>query len=667
MEPESRQQAAGASPNWEPLILICYALIVGIIAGLGAIFFRWLIQWISNGFHILGGVTTNHLIVATFPAIGLLLVGLISTYLAREVKGHGVPQILEAVAVRGGYIRKRVGVLGVLAPALTIGSGGSVGREGPIALIGASFGSIFGQFLRLPDKYKVLLVACGAAGGIAATFNAPIAGAFFGLEIVLGSYAMGAVVPVFIAALMGVTVFNHFEGGGPVLAIPAVGLHNPIEIFFMFGLGILGGLLGVAYTWGLYFSEDVFDHWRVPWWVKNVSGGLALGILGLFLPQILGVGYSTMHLAVLGKYALAFFFLLLVAKYLATILTIGAGGSGGVFAPSLYLGAMMGGFYGSVLHTVFPQLVTSPGIYAAVGMAAVFAGAAQAPFVAITIILEMTGNYGLTTAVMGAVIISYIVYGSLMRDSMYTVRLTRKGISILRGTDVRPTDRITVKSVLKRQVETVNEQTTVRETLEILTNSSVDLIAVVNQESVFQGAVSLVGLREAIDQGTEDGPISKLITRLPRIAANQSLDMAMRKMAINDVTALAVFSSETGDFLGILNNEDVLKAYNALAVRSFDLEKRIEQFGKQNAGRTGRFKEFHVSVLSPWKDKQISELPWPSEAVIVSILRGNQTIIPRGNTQMQADDQVLVYGYPEEILKELDVKFEGTPTPGQVA
>ena len=564
-----------ASPAWEPLFLVALAVITGIIAGFGAIIFRLMITWIKAGFHLWTPIGAIHPLVALSPAVGILLVGFISTYLAKEVKGHGVPQILEALALRGGRIRARVGILGVIAPAITIGSGGSVGREGPIALIGAAFGSTLGQFLKLSDKYISLLLAAGAAGGIAATFNAPIAGGFFGLEVVLGSYAMGAVVPVFISALIAVTVFTHFMGNAPVLAIPStIGPKHPLEIFLMLGLGVLGGLAGVAYTKGLYFSEDLFHRWAAPWWLKNVTGGLAVGILGLFVPRILGVGYPTMHLAVTGGFVLGGFLLLLLAKYVATLLTIGAGGSGGVFAPSLYLGSMLGGVYGSVIQWLLPSLGTNPAAYAAVGMAAVFAGAAQAPFVAITIILEMTGDYRLTASVMAAAVISYILYGSLARDSMYTVRLTRQGIAILRGTDVRLEERIALKSILDRLPEhTLPPTTKVGEAIERLTVSTKGAMPVLDEDQTFLGVVTLTGLRAAQDDGSEKEEIRSFVSPVPTLYADDSLDLAMRRLAVYDLPYLAVLA-QNGGFLGLLDSGDLVKAYNAQATRSLDLEQR---------------------------------------------------------------------------------------------
>ncbi|MCY0876310.1 MAG: chloride channel protein, partial [Firmicutes bacterium] len=443
----ARLSAQLSSPYREPAIIGVLALAIGIIGGLGAIIFRDLIRVFYTLFHA-GGVQVSPL-RALIPAVGLTIVGLITHYFAKEVKGHGVPQILESLALRGGKIRPRVAFFGILAPAITIGAGGSVGREGPIALIGGAFGSIVGQALRLSDKYTSLLLACGSAAGIAATFNAPIAGGFFGLEVILGSYSMGAIMPVFLSAVTGATVFDAIMGSQPPLQTAPYHVMHPIALLFMIVLGALAGFLGLAYSRGLTWIEDVFNAWRVPFWVKTSLGGLLVGAIGLAFPQVLGVGYPSIHAALSGQLAIGLLLVLFLTKYIATLTTVGSGGSGGVFAPSLFLGSVVGAAFGEGLRKLLPGLVPHPQIYAIAGMGAIFAAAAQAPFVAITILLEVTGDYQLTPVVMAACVTAYVVHGVLSRDSMYTVKLARRGIRILSGNEVRPTERILVRTAME--------------------------------------------------------------------------------------------------------------------------------------------------------------------------------------------------------------------------
>lgn len=409
---------------------------VGILAGLGAVLFRLMIRWCRDLFTLLAGRASEaglgpgiHLLV---PALGLFLVGLITTYGAREVQGHGVPQLLGSLAERAGIIRARVAFLGVLAPALTIGAGGSVGREGPIALIGGSLGSAIGQTFRLTREQTSLLLACGAGAGIAATFNAPLAGGFFALEILFGSFAASAIFPAMFCAAIAQAVFAEIMGNHLVLPTPSYPFHLSLFLPLLF-LGLLAGAVAAGYSAGLDWVGRHVGQWTLPWWLRNIPGGLLLGGMGLFLPQVLGVGYSTMHHMVTGTMVLGIYLALLGGKYLATLLTIGSGGSGGVFAPSLFLGAALGGAFGSLVAPIFPHLPA--GAFAVAAMGAVFSASAQAPLTAMAIMVEMTGDYAMTPGIMVTCLVAYRLYRQLLSYSMYDGALKRKGIDVWRWSE----------------------------------------------------------------------------------------------------------------------------------------------------------------------------------------------------------------------------------------
>lgn len=624
----ARERPAGVSllagwlsnPLTEPVAVIFLALAVGVIGGLGAWVFRQLIHLFQLLFQnvILGSLLApwaGYAGAAIVPALGLLTVSAIATYLAPEVKGHGVPQILEALALRGGHIRPIVAILGIVAPSITLGAGGSVGQEGPIALIGSSFGSVVGQGLRLREKHISLLLACGAAAGIAATFKAPIAGAFFGLEVILGSYAMGSVVPVFLSAVVGTVVFEQIVGSAPVLVVPTYGLRSPVEIVLAMVLGVLAGLAGLAYTRGLSFSESLFGRWQVPFWAKALSGGVAVGALGLAFPQVLGVGYDTMAQVVAGKIPLLLLVALFFAKYVATLTTIGAGGSGGVFAPSLYLGIVMGAIFGHLLQMALPQVVVNPAAYALVGMGAIFAASAQAPLTASLIILEMTGNYVITVGVMAACAVSYLVHGSLTPDSMYTVKLHRRGVYILRGTDVRPADRIPVASAMQPL--------------------------------------------ERLGQG-EGNPLppGTAAARPPvTIRPEHSLDRAMRLFALYEVPWLLV-EDKSGKPVGVLSQGDVLRAYAAHTLQSMEPSQRQSMLADRGEGE---FRRFFVLPGSRLAGRRVADLQLPAEVVLVSIQRGGQTIAPHGDTILQADDAVLLFASSPVGWRQVAILFGRAP------
>ncbi|HEX5067512.1 MAG TPA: chloride channel protein, partial [Myxococcota bacterium] len=281
--------------------------------------------------------------VLVIPALGGLVVGPLVTLFPREAKGHGVPEVMEAVALRGGMMRGRTVVLRTLASALSIGSGGSVGREGPIVQIGAALGSFFGQLLRVPPRLLRTIVGCGAAAGIAATFNAPIAGALFAVEVIIGDFAVAQFSPIVISSVVATVLSRWLLGDHPSFEVPAYVLVAPFELVPYALLGVAAGLVGLAFVWLVYLAEDFFERLRVPAWLKPALGGLGVGAIGIAFPQVLGVGYGTITPALQGALAPALLAALLVAKLVATSITVGSGGSGGVFSPSLFLGAMTGG------------------------------------------------------------------------------------------------------------------------------------------------------------------------------------------------------------------------------------------------------------------------------------------------------------------------------------
>lgn len=424
------------------------ALLVGAGAGLGAAAFHYLILGSTRLFSgtadysaaglpphpWLPGLGPWFLLLA--PVLGGLLYGPLVYHLAREARGHGVPEVMFAVARNGGRIPPRVAVVKSLASGLCIGSGGSVGREGPIVQIGSALGSSLGQVLRVPPQRMRLLVACGAAGAIAATFNAPVAGVFFALEIVLRAFTAEAFGVVVLSSVTASLIGRAIFGAEPFLRLPPFTLHSPVEYLLYAALGLGGGLVGWAFARVLYAVEDACDWaWRGPEWLRPAAGGLLLGAVLLALPEMYGVGYPVLEAGVTGQYAVGFLLVLLVGKMIATSLTIGIGGSGGVFAPSLFIGAMAGMAFGTVMAEAFPSLGISPGAYALVGMAAVFAGASHAPIAALVIVLELTGQYSIVLPLMAAVALATGVSHLVSNRTIYTLKLLRRGVDIDTDTD----------------------------------------------------------------------------------------------------------------------------------------------------------------------------------------------------------------------------------------
>jgi CIC family chloride channel protein len=455
--PESRLDPVPAPPTnpWkDPLSalrrtntgLLVLAVATGAVAGGGAIVFRWLIKTFTlllsghADYAAAGHAANPHLpwlgrwFVLLAPVVAGLVYGPLVQRFAREARGHGVPEVMYAVARRGGRIAPQVAGVKAIASALCIGGGGSVGREGPIVQIGSAFGSTVGTWLRVDEDRVRTLVACGAAGGIAATFNAPLAGVFFGMELILRQFTARAFGMVVLSAVTSSVIGRAAFGDTPFLRLPAFQVHSLWQYGLFALLGVVAGAVGVGFTKVLYRVEDLCDWaWArtgLPEWARPAVGGLLLGLVLLALPEMYGVGYPVLQHAVVSGYALVFLATLLVGKIVATSLTIGIGGSGGVFAPSLFIGAMLGAGFGESAHALIPGAAGSAGAYAMVGMGAVFAGAARAPITAVVILFELTGEYSVILPLMAAVVLATGVSHLLNEETVYTAKLRRRGVDI---------------------------------------------------------------------------------------------------------------------------------------------------------------------------------------------------------------------------------------------
>ncbi len=436
------------------------ALLVGLGAGLGAVAFRYMILGVTELFSghrdfSAAGHAGNPLVpglgiwfVVLAPVLGGLIYGPLVARFAPEARGHGVPEVMLAVNRAGGRMRPQVPIVKSLASALCIGSGGSVGREGPIVQIGSALGSVLGQFLRLPESQLRLLVACGAAGGISATFNAPIAGAFFSLELILRSFEAQSFGAVVLSSIVADAIGRAVFGSHPFLSLPGFTFTSPLELVLYAGLGVLATFVGLGFVKVLYAGEDAADRlWgrcRVPEALRPAAGGLLLGLLLLAVPQMYGVGYPVLEHAVAGHYLIPALLGLLAAKILATSLTMWIGGSGGVFAPSLFMGAMLGGAYGIAVHHLLPHLASAAGAYGLVGMGAVFAATARAPITALLIIFELTGDYQVILPLMFAIVVATGLSSAITRDTIYTLKLRRRGIDLDTPTVPRLMAQITI-------------------------------------------------------------------------------------------------------------------------------------------------------------------------------------------------------------------------------
>lgn len=579
MTPERKSPASSLASHMGGLLAPALGIAIGLLGGLGAVGFRYLIGFFQN---LIYG-STNDLALVTQgmpwwrvllgPAVGGLFVGPLVYFLAREAKGHGVPEVMNAVAMQGGVIRKRVVVIKSLASALCIGSGGSVGREGPIVQIGSAIGSSLGQILKVPDNLMRVLVACGAAAGIAATFNAPIAGAIFALEIILADFALTNFTPIILASVFATVVSRALVGDYPAFQVPPYDLESPVELGFYVILGLLSGVLAVSFTVTLYKFEDLWDAWKFPEYMKATIGGIIIGTVALSFPQIMGVGYHSIERALLNQELWTILIFLVPLKILATSITIGSGGSGGIFAPSLFMGAMGGAAFGYLVHWLFPGFTAQPGAYAIVGMGAVVAGTTHAPIQAFLILFELTQDYRIILPLMICCVISTVVATRLKRESIYTMKLIRRGIDIRAGRDINVLKTMRVEDFMTRYPETIPERAPLRRLIQILPHSQHTSFPVIDDDGNLVGMLSLKDFREVVfEEDLLDVVIARDIATIPAISVTTRDNLAQALTLINDngIERLPVISDDPSSIkvVGILSQRDVISAYNqALEVR----------------------------------------------------------------------------------------------------
>jgi len=636
-------------------VILFTALIVGVGAGLGAVVFRRLIEGVHTLAYdglggLLEGIYPYYLLI--IPALGGIIFGPLIYRFAREAKGHGVPEVMEAVALRGGRIRPRVAVVKALASAICIGTGGSVGREGPIAQIGSALGSTVGQLFRLSDERVRNLVACGAAGGIAATFNAPIAGSVFALEVILGQFHATYFGAVVISAVVADVVAHAFEGNLQAFAVPEYVLVSPWELIFYALLGLLAALTAVGFTRLLYLSEDLWDKLRLREYLKPVLGGILLGVVGILtpklggFPRIFGVGYDTITQALSGDLALQMTVVLLFAKILATIITLGSGGSGGVFAPSLFMGAMLGEAFGQVVHAIFPGVTAPAGAYALVGMAAVFSGAAHAPVTAILILFEMTGDYHIILPLMLTTVIATLISRLLSRESIYTLKLTRRGVHLQQGQDIDVMQSLYVREAMSTEVDTVPLTMPLEELADEFSRSHHHGFSVVDGAGELAGVVSIQDLERAKAAGPLEGrTVADIATREGLLVAYPYEPMwkALRRLSRRDVGRLPVVEEEgSRRLVGLVRRGDIIRAYDrAIAARAHH-QHRADVLRLGQVDGTS-FMDLRVSSRSPVVGRRISEIELPEECLIISVRRGRKLHMAHGYTTLEGGDRVTVF------------------------
>jgi len=661
----------------QTVVMLTLALMVGLGSGYAAVALRWLI----GAAHVLLFETLktwlvglgSPLLVASAlpviaPAVGGLIVGLMVHLGLEEVSGPGVGSVMEALALRGGRMRPTLIAAKPVATAITIGSGGSAGRAGPVVQIGAAIGSALSQVVRLSDEWAKNLVACGAAGGIAATFNAPLAGVMFAMEVLLSEFGLVQFTSVVVAAVTASVVGQTYFGDVPAFPFPPSTAPEAWELPLFAVLGAVAAFVGVGFTQILFHVDRFFDRRKLPVYVKPALGGLAVGTLGIWFPRVLGIGDDTIEAVLSGRLAFTPIVVLLLVKVLATSLTVGSGGAGGIFGPCLFIGAMLGGGFGQLVRASgaaisVPSnaLAQDPSSYAIVGMVAVFAAASRAPITAILTLFEMTRDYTIMLPLMLASVISATIARLLLRDSIYTIKLSRRGIDIDAGRKLDLMGTILVGEAMTPldKVTTVKPTTRLTELVRIFDETYHHGLPVVDEAQRLRGMVTLTDLEKAQTDQLISGTVADIqATHVVTVFPDETLKSALQRAGALDVGPMPVIDrAQTGRLVGLLRRGDIVRAYSHATL---DQEARLSKVDRvrlqQRMGAAGvtenvstsvveiKLREHHVAV-----GRTIKALDLPSHTLIASVRRGGRVLIPRGDTRLEAGDVLIALATEGEV------------------
>lgn len=615
-------------------------------------------------------------VVVAAPALGGLVIGLILWRGRQSTSGEGMSSLIEAVALHGGRIPPRPVLLNALAAIVTVGSGGSLGREGPMIRLGAMIASWSGGRLRIPAHRIKILIGCGAASGLAATYNIPIGGALFAMEVILGNFALEIFGPIVASSVIATVIARSLTGNVPLYAAPGFALVSGWELLLYVGLGVVGALASVVFVVGIRLGREVFRRMRwLPRPFHPVLGLSLVGLIGLWVPHALGGGYGTVNLALTGNLRLpaqlglpegltiAFLLGLALVKLVATALTTGSGGSGGLFTPSLLFGALVGGAYGFWIHSLWPEIASPYGAYAAVGMAAIMAGTSHAPISAILILFEFTGNYDLILPLMVASIISSLLSRRLRRYSIYTEPLHRKGIELPWRMEEAVLAGLKAEDLARLDPDILRPGTRYGDVVDKFLATRRQRLFVVGGEEKLLGAVSLHDIKHALEnpQGLTAVVAHDLMVPVGDVIQREErLHRATEIFAKSDFERLPVVGA-AGTFLGVLAKRDLLAVY---AQEVLGRPALLATFvsSDEDATASRRYVEIppdfalrQVPVPSQLVGKTLAEarLPQILGARVIEVRRDEKAIIPAGDTRLATGDLLTLLG-PTAALDRLD-------------
>lgn len=554
--------------NYNALTAEClYALVVGFITALAAICFNFMIKSVHSV--SVWALPETWWAIPLSISVGGLLTGLFLWWRSKDLNPGGVSGVITSVFAQHGLIHGRVALIRMISAALTIGSGGSAGREGPIVQIGASLGSKFAQILKLSEHNTVILLSCGVAAGISSAFNAPIAGIFFALEIILARFTYHSFGLIVLSSVTSCVITRLLVGDLAEFSVPIYILQNSWEMILCLGLGLVSALVGVTFTRSLAISEKMFSHIKCPIWLKPAVGGLLCGAIAIFYPQIMASGYDVMNEAMNSHLAITLMLALVIAKIIGTSFILGSGGAGGDLAPSLFIGCMLGGVYGCVVNYIFPGSTAATGAYALIGMATVFAAAARAPLTAVFMIFETTANYYMLMPILAASVVAALFASVLDKESLYTLKLSRSVLDMQQGSRalISPLEEINVAEVMSSDFTFVSPETSVHEAIAKLKETGYALLAVIDKKGNFCGQIDrrdiIYWRMRRSGNNTKSTSVKEIMrTDVEFLTPDDSLAAAVHLMCRCRCGCLPVLeSSRSRKLVAMLDRSEVFQAF----------------------------------------------------------------------------------------------------------
>ena len=543
----------------ENQVFLALALVIGALTGLAVVAFILLTERTGMRLYPPGAASWRRV---AFPLGGSLVIGYLLFRYFPYARGSGVPQTKAALYARGGRITLRTVLGKFFCTSATLASGIPLGREGPSVQVGAGIASVLGRYLGLSTEKVKALIPVGAAAAIAAAFNTPLAAVVFTLEEIVGDLHAPVIGSVVLASAASWITLRFLLGNHPLFQVPQYQLVHPAEFAIYAVLGVLGGLMSAAFSRLLLGMREWFL--KLPQktvWFQPAAGGLVVGLLGLLVPQVLGVGYGYVGDALNGKMAFRLMLVLVILKLLAVTTSYASGNAGGIFGPALFLGAMLGGCVGTLAHWLFPTYTATAGAYALVGMGTAFAGIVRAPMTSVLMIFETTQDYAVVVPLMISNLISLFIASRLQRTPIYDALAIQDGIH-LPSTESRYHAHHQIIRVMRQSAESLPARITVREAIERVRSSTQQSWLVTDGPQVM-GVINLATLEQGVQECPEKQLVNFVATiHFPHVHADQGLDQALERMGANRIQLLPVVSrADVHELLGVVTLKDVLQAY----------------------------------------------------------------------------------------------------------